>query len=823
MPRRTLLDFFESLAAETGEFLVYDDGYRSWSRTYRDVVYAARHFALRLRAHNIGKGEKIVFWSENRPEWIAALWGCLLEGVVAVPVDYHSSADFAARIAAIVQARAILTGDAASAAAGLFSSAAVWPFRQFDWPARAPGDSPGPSLSPDDLAEIVFTSGATAEPKGVLITHRNLLSNIVPVENEVKKYRKWGTPFYPIRFLNLLPLSHLFGQSLATFIPPMIGGAVVFQRSYHPAEIMRQIHRRRVSVLVSVPKILEVLRDYVRQAFPETAQASAGGHWLGKWWRYRRVHRAFGWKFWAFIAGAAPLDPAVEEFWSRLGFLVIQGYGLTETAPIVALNHPFHARKGTVGAPIGGVEVRLAEDGEILVRGGNVSQGYYGQPAAIADGGWLHTGDIGEQDRQGRLIIRGRKKDMIVLPDGRKVFPEDVEAVLRSIAGVRDCAVVGPDRVHAVLALEPNADAEDIVARANRRLEEHQKIREVSCWPSGEDLPRTAGTAKLKRGEILQRIAQGLPPSHAAPRGGLIELLQRYAPGRAITPETALDQLGLSSLDRIQLLMEMEQAEMPIDEASFTAAKTVGDLARPALPSARQPEAEPFEFPQWSLAWPARWLRRAAQPLLLLPLARIWMRLAVAGLENLRPLEPPVIFAPNHQSHLDVPAILCALPARWRYRIAPAMSKEFFDAHFHPARFGLYRRFLSGLQYYLAALCFNAFPLPQRGIGARRALRYMGELMAQGWCVVIFPEGDRTRAGEIRPFQPGAAMLASHARVPVVPVRIEGLDRVLHRDAHWPTRGPVKISFGPALTLEGSDYAAQARDIHDAVKRAGAR
>src|SRR5262249_35908263 len=153
------------------------------------------------------------------------------------------------------------------------------------------------------------------------------------------------------------------------------------------------------------------------------------------WWRYRRVHRAFGWKFWAFIVGAAPLDPAVEEFWSGLGFLAIQGYGLTETAPIVTLNHPFHARKGTVGTPIGGVEVKLAEDGEILVRGGNVSQGYYGQaaPAQSSNDCWLHTGDIGEKDAEGRFIIRGRKKDMIVLPDGRKVFPEDVEAVLRTI------------------------------------------------------------------------------------------------------------------------------------------------------------------------------------------------------------------------------------------------------------------------------------------------------------------------------------------------------------------------------------------------------
>jgi long-chain acyl-CoA synthetase len=490
----------------------------------------------------------------------------------------------------------------------------------------------------------------------------------------------------------------------------------------------------------------------------------------------------------------------------------------------VTLNHPFHARKGTVGTPIGGVEVRLAEDGEILVRGGNVSQGYYGGAAgATASDGWLHTGDIGERDREGRLIIRGRKKDMIVLPDGRNVFPEDVEAVLRSIAGVRDCAVIGPDQVHAVLVLEPGASAEEVIAQSNSRLEEQQKIRAVSEWPSGEDLPRTPGTAKLKRGEIRLRIDQGLRPAAGAPRGGVIELLERYAPGRTITPETTLDQLGLSSLDRIQLLMEMERAEMPMDESAFTAAKTVRELVHPASRAIQPPEAEPFEFPSWNRSWPARWLRRIAQPLLLLPLTRIWMRLTVTGLENLRQLEPPVIFAPNHQSHLDVPAILCALPARWRYRIAPAMAKEFFDAHFHPERYSRYRRFTSGLQYYLASLVFNAFPLPQREMGARRTLRYMGELTGQGWCVAIFPEGERTRAGEVRQFQPGVAMFATHVHAPVVPVRIEGLDRVLHRDAHWPTRGPVKIAFGPALKLVGSDYAAQARKLQAAVEGADAR
>jgi len=431
------------------------------------------------------------------------------------------------RIAGIVEARAILTGDSVAQDA----VAGAWRFADFEWPPQAPAASTPIVIGADDIAQIVFTSGATAEPKGVIITHRNLLANIVPVENEIRKYRKYERPFHPIRFLNLLPLSHLFGQTLAMFIPPMLGATVIFQQSYHPEEIARQIRSRRASVLVSVPKILEVLRDHIQYEFPESKQLPEKMHWMLRWWRFRRIHRAFGWKFWAFITGAAPLDPSVEEFFLRLGFLVIQGYGLTETAPIVTLNHPFHTRRGSVGKPVGGVEVRLADDGEVLVRGGNVSRGYFGQSESESrEDGWLHTGDMGEMDAEGRLTIRGRKKEMIVLPDGRKVFPEDVEIVLRGISGVQDCAVIGPDQVHAVLVIEAGADVDGIVRRANAKLEDHQKIRAVSLWPEGEDLPRTPGTGKLKRAEVARHILAGGSRGAAYSGGGVIGLLQRYAP-----------------------------------------------------------------------------------------------------------------------------------------------------------------------------------------------------------------------------------------------------------------------------------------------------
>ena len=506
MARDTLLDFFQDFANFSDEFLIYDDGFRSRHFRYDEVARLARAFAARLRAAGIAKDEKVILYAENRPEWIVALWGCLLEGVVAVPIDYRSAPEFVTRIDDIVKARAILAGDEVT----LPDNPRIWKLAGLS-EAPAVAAAPPVAIEKDQLAEILFTSGATAEPKGVLITHRNILANIVPVEGEVKKYIRYERPFHPVRFLNLLPLSHMFGQAMATFIPPMLPGVVVFIRGYNPSEIVRQIRSRRISVLVSVPQILEILREYLQQIFPGLRQPRATkGHWLLRWWRYRKVHRMFGWKFWSFIVGAAPLSPELEQFFSELGFLVIQGYGLTETAPIVTLNHPFHARQGTVGTPIAGVEVKIAPDGEILVRGENVTSGYFQKPDESAhafEDGWFHTGDIGELEENGGLKILGRKKEMIVTPEGLNVFPEDVEAVLKQQPGVRDAAVIGTDRVHAVLILDPGADPDAIVQHANQQLSDYQRVRSVSVWPYPE-FPRTEGTGKLKRHEI----ARGTPP-----------------------------------------------------------------------------------------------------------------------------------------------------------------------------------------------------------------------------------------------------------------------------------------------------------------------
>jgi long-chain acyl-CoA synthetase len=836
MTRTTLIDFFHDIAVIRGEFLVYDDGYRRRHHSYEEVSRAARGFAAKLAAAGLTKGDKVVFWGENRPEWIACYWGCLISGIIVVPIDYRSSADFVAKVARLVDARVLLVGEDIPQAPSSPLSIERWPFADFNW--HADGPMPTVEVTRDDIIQIIFTSGATAEPKGVVIRHRNVLANIVPVEQEIAKYRKYAKPVHPLRFLNLLPLSHMFGQSMATNVPPMVRGTVIFTRTFNPHDIVRLIHARRISVLVCVPKILDVLREHVVRAFPEAAEAPPAGISIpGRWWRYRRIHRAFGLKFWAFVVGAAPLPPELEEFWRRMGFAVIQGYGLTETAPIVTLNHPFKTSKGSVGTPIAGVEIRIADDGEILVRGENVTSGYYNSQVPTPNAqstpptdspvdaeGWLHTGDVGERDEQGRVFIKGRKKEMIVTPEGLNVFPEDVERVLNDLPGVRESAVVGvadgaEERVHAVVVLDPGVDPNAVVRDANARLQDHQRVRGASVWTTG-DLPRTEGTRKLKRRAIAEWVASGGRPIERPGGESLEALVARFARGRDVSGVTTLEELGLSSLERVELMVALEDRfQTRLDEGSFADAGSVADLkALIERPAAATEIEEPVEFPSWNRSWPVRVIRRLSLATWILPLGRLFARVRVEGLDHLAGLEGPVLFASNHQSHMDVPVILMAMPGGWRARVATAMLKEFFKAHFNPSAYTWREWFTNSLNYYLACFYFNTFPIPQREAGARQTLKYIGELTGGGWSILIFPEGERAATGAIKPFRGGIGMIASRLELPVVPVRLDGVDRVLPVGSQVIRPARVRVAFGAPMKLRGDDYAALAARVEQQVR-----
>jgi long-chain acyl-CoA synthetase len=338
-------------------------------------------------------------------------------------------------------------------------------------------------------------------------------------------------------------------------------------------------------------------------------------------------------------------------------------------------------------------------------------------------------------------------------------------------------------------------------------------------WP-GESLPRTEGTRKLKRAQIKQWVATGARPV-AEPKGDTLEaLIARFAHGRDVSGATTLEELGLSSLERVELMVALEDRfQTRIDEGRFSEAASVGELKTliEAPPAAEEVE-EPVDFPSWNRSALVAVIRRISLATWILPLARIFAHLRVSGLEHLADLEGPVVFASNHQSHFDVPVILAALPGRWRARVAPAMQKEFFKAHFFPAGYGWRDRAKNSLLYYLAAFYFNAFPLPQREAGARQTLQYIGDLTGANWSILIFPEGVRSATGDIKPFRGGIGMIGARLEVPVVPVRIDGVDRILHPTWRMARPGKVRIAFGAPLRLRGEDYAALAAQVEAAVR-----
>ncbi|MGC2512882.1 MAG: AMP-binding protein, partial [Terriglobales bacterium] len=656
---------------------VFPRGYRRERWSYQRVAEVAYQFARELEARNIAKGDAVLLWSPNCAEWVAAFLGCALCGVIAVPVDDAANPDFAHRISAQVRTRLVLCpreraplfekieGIATIDPADLAAAVAEHPAARFR-PAQ---------IQPSDPLEIVFTSGTTAEPKGVVLTHANVVGNLAPIETEIKKYLKYERLVHPIRFLNLLPLSHVFGQFLGIFLPPLLGATVVFENTFNPTEVMATIRRERVSVLVAVPRIIESLKQKIerdldvrsddcadggrgRENFAARYAAAASQHFLRRWWTFRDLRRQFGWKFWAIISGGAALDRETEEFWHRLGYAVVQGYGLTETTSLISLNHPFHTSRGSIGKVLPGREIKLADDGEILVRGSGVASGYWNgrelQPVAREDDeGWYRTGDLGALDEQGNLFFKGRKKEVIVTPAGMNIYPEDLEAALRGQKEVRDCVVVGLERGGnaepcAVVILRdrspdgsaagpndvpndvPSDIVQAIVQRANETLAEYQRMRTWFVWPE-EDFPRSS-TQKPRRNVIrdaVEAALRGQAPANAA--SPLSELLTRIT-GRSIqnmhnlTPGANLESaLGLSSLERVELLSALEDRyQLDLSETKFAKAATVGDLEK-LLQSERAVDRKlrdpgshspAFHYPRWALRWPATWLRVASHYLL---------------------------------------------------------------------------------------------------------------------------------------------------------------------------------------------------------------
>jgi len=562
------------------------------------------------------------------------------------------------------------------------------------------------------------------------------------------------------------------------------------------------------------------------------------------------------------VTGGATLGAETETFWRRLGFAVVQGYGMTETASLVTVNHPFKTGRGSIGKTLRGQEVMLDESGEILVRGANVSPGYWRGPNSedaarepLGEGGWLRTGDLGERDAAGNIYFRGRKKDAIVTAAGLNVYPEDIEAALNRQPEVRLSAVVGvegprgPEPLAVLIMTDAGADPAPVVERANRTLARHQHVRRWHVWPDA-DFPRTP-TQKVRKRDILERVSPKRNGKNGHPNGATDEnaavndaspvthhssldpspasLIAALAPRAGGEAPAAIDSsaslstdLKLDSLGRVELLSALEDRyQIEIDEASFTAATTVGDVERIVnAGGARAEEAAQYPYPSWAQATPVRWFRVAFYYAVVLPITSVLCWARVVGRERLRGLRGPALFVSNHITYFDHALIMSALPGRFRRRLAIAQEGERLRLwRKPPAGTPLLRRLRWRAQYFLVVVIFNTFSLPKAS-GFRRSFAYAGESVDRGYNLLVFPEGIRADKLGMSPFRPGIGVLASQLGIPVVPVRIDGLIELkLSGRRGFTAPHNVTIRLGdPVAYPPGEDPAKIAADLERRVK-----
>ena len=835
-----LLSFIEDNLNTGKRFYYYKYKYRVWKWSFKEIYRQATKFASLLSKSGISKNDKVLLKGTNRPEWVIAFIGCLIRGVVVVPLDAKSGVDFDLKVQVKVNAKALITDNSASEFKSNFNIRAIYFDDIGDILSGLPSyDYQANVNNFNDLAEIVFTSGTTSDPKGVMITYGNIVSILNAVIPVMNKYIKIFNLMINPKILSLVPLSHMYGQLIGIFTPLMIGSSIIFTDNLSPQNILKVIKEEKIWILGLLPKLMEILKDYITakfnlnsEKFRSLYQKTKPRRWQIRLWTFRRIHFNIGWRLVTLMVGGAALDSSVEEFWRCLAYSIFQGYGLTETSPLITLADPTSSVAGSIGKALSGQEVRLIEN-EIYVRGPNVSQGYFGDKSKtnqVFSDGWFKTGDLAEIDNNGNIFFRGRKDDVIVRPDGINVFPEDIETVLKSIESVKDCTVIGVkreryDEIYAILILKENIkhSAEEVVRIANSRLNIYQKIDNYFIWEK-EDFPRTP-TMKIKKSEIVKFINENQKKIkkskfRTAPKiYEIINSFHKLRKGLRLQDKLESD-LGLDSLDLIQITTLIEEKyNIEIDDSLIASDTTIKDLENLINLPPKETKKIPFySFPYWFIV---RIIRTAFQ-YFLYPFISILYRLKVHGRENLKNLNGPVVFAANHSSNLDTFVLLYSMPLSVRVKVTALMSIEYHFQNFFYRKGSWFRRIIEAIGFYLLVnLAINACPL-SRTHGFKQVLENVGKLIDKGWSIIIFPEGGVTTDGKIKKFESGIGIIAEDMKVPIIPVKIEGLYNILHDGilplGHKPRWPEVKVTFGKPVLFKNKSYNEVTAELEDIIK-----
>ncbi len=838
--------------------------------TYAEMRRMADSIGGWLTRTGLPRGARCAILAANGPRWVACYLGAIAAGMIAVPLDTAFSSGQVSKLLdnsgtslLFVDAKHLPAAQAAIADRPI----RVMLLENTDAEAAADalddildagsGRFEPVQVSPDDTAAILYTSGTTSDPKGVMLTHANFAAEA----EAVFRFIKIG-PSDAI--LGVLPLFHALAQMANLLLPLATGARVVFLESLNTAELLRALHERDITLFCCVPQFFYLIHERIRKevgahgrlaqsAYRWTLKASAISRALGfnagKFF-FRPVHKMLGPRMRYLVTGGSRLDPDIGRDFQAMGFELLQAYGLTETSGGAMCTRPHDNVMGSVGKPLPGVEVKLrdpkrADDGsgpavgEILLRGQIVMKGYYNRPDATAEvlrNGWLHSGDLGYLDVHGNLFITGREKEMIVLSSGKNIYPEEIEAHYLKSPYIKEICVMGmesmpgepyAERLHGVVV--PNfevlrerkiVNTREVIRfdieTLSAQVPSTKRILSFEIWQ--DDLPRTT-TRKIKRFEVERRVRErqgagrGVTDDRARTVteedrqwmrepdvGRAIAVVQRASKhaDRPIHPRDNLElDLGLDSMERVELLVAIEQAlGASVPDSIVSEVYTVRELVHAVLQS-RGGEATERERAAWDkvlqtdptdpevIAVARRhtiaehWWYMFGRVMQLL--LRDFFHLQISGIEKL-PKTGPYIISPNHQSFLDPVALVSSLPYRVVRNAFYVGTSEIFGS-------GLLRRLARTLKLVPVDPDANLVPAMRAGAYGLR----------HGKILILYPEGERSIDGTPKVFKKGAAILATHLKVPIVPVAMEGFFEAWPRGKGFQKFTRLKMMFGDPI------------------------
>jgi long-chain acyl-CoA synthetase len=813
---KNLADFIQICTKTYGQkiALKFRPRFRTVSFSYSDIYKLAKAYSQILRNNGVERGDRVIIWAYNSPYWVASFFGIQLRGAIAVPLNVQSSQNLIEKITNATGAKFIFKSKILPQISGL--NLGFLDLEDIKLPEKLE-EQALPKLDQNDLAEIVYTSGTTGFPKGVILTHKNILSNL---SQALSIFQLDETD----RALSILPLSHMFEQIAGMFAPFAAGAQVTYATALNPLSISKNLVEDKVTKMAAVPEFLKLTVRRLEEKVKEE----------GKGWflnflfaisskipsmKIRRILfqpilKRFG-KLSTIISGGAALDPEIGRKWEKMGIYILQGYGTTEASPVISANSYKDRKITSVGKPLPGVEVRIAKDSEILVKGENIFGGYWQDSQKTKEAfqdSWYKTGDLGYFDGEGHLYICGRKKYLIVTEAGVNVYPEDIEFELNKLPGVEDGCVVGlrkNDRllIHAVLLAPKIVNPEEVIAACNKKLEAHQKIEDFSIWPF-DDFPRTV-TKKVKREEVQKFLETQKIEEETLVRTQTLGIVEKciakitnLSESQIIGEKRLVEDLKMDSLERVELVAAIEEETgMILDEAEIGPGTTVSQVRQKVERKAQK--VERYDFKVWPLKPAIIFLRAIFQKILVVPLTKYFVKIEKVGVENLCNLAEPILFYSNHLSAVDSSVILVSLPPKIREKLAIAAAADVLFEKDQDKKW-------EGILTFL----FNIYPFARAG-QIKSSLEYTGRLLDRGFSILAFPEGRISETGKMQPLMPGAGFLAVEMGVKILPIKISGTQKILPpgtKPPCWPKKGQVRIVFGSPLEFPPQTFYPEATE-----------